>query len=533
MKKNLISLLIIIFIFSFIKISLSKNQVENKPILTIKNFNYFPNPVANGESFDLNLNIVNIGSKDAKNIKIEIKKIEGQNTLLYFSPKEFSNVIYINLIQKEESKNVKFSFNVDENIKGGVYNFVVEFNYEDDEKLNYYSQEIVGIFVNKKQEKIKPNVLIENIMTEPKIVEIGKNFKLYISLFNIGEETAKGLKLQFNGVGNSQDLYPFTILDSSNTIFIGDLKEGERKKININFSVSSDAKEGLYNLNINIIYENSEKFSELQKFGIIVKKIEPQKSLNLILSNYKISPEIVNPGNIFEIDYTITNISKETAYNITHKIERLENTNSLYPFSPVFSTNINKNNLINSGASIRNKIKFFVSPDAESKTYNLLLSIKYEDINGNFYETTSTIGVIVLRKPIISIFNFSCPEKVKENETFTISCEIGNTGNYPIRGVILFLKGLPVNNGDKFIGTLESGNYDTYEFDVKLDKEGNYSGELIIQYVDDSNNIHETKKEFKILVEKEVVNESKNNNPRLTIWQKIWRFILKLFGIIK
>lgn len=354
-----------------------------------------------------------------------------------------------------------------------------------------------------------------------------------LTLLNNGSETARGVKIQFIGVGSSLDLYPFTILDSSSTIFVGDLKENERKKVSINFSISKDAKEGIYNFQVNIIYENSEKFSESNKIGVVVKKIEPQKSLNLILSSYKINPQIINPGNIVEIEYTISNISKEPAYNITHKIERLENSNSLYPFSPFYSSNINKNNSILSGNSITNRIKFFVSPDAESKTYNLLLSIKYEDINGNVYENSSTIGVVVLRKPIISIFNFSCPELVKIDDLFTISCNIGNTGNFPVKGIILFLKGLPISGGDKFIGTLESGNYDTYEFDLKLEKEGEYNGEIVVQYIDDSNEIHEIKKEFKIIVEKREENNQTNKSNKLSFWQRLWRFILRLFGLGK
>lgn len=542
MKKVLIYLLTIIFIFSFINLSIGESQiktqdsqpfVENRPLLTIKNFSYFPIPVESGKGFDLNLNIANIGGKVAKNIKIEIKRIEGQNTLLYFSPKESSNIVYLKSIQNEGNENVKFSFYVDENIKSGIYNFIVELNYEDEEKISYFNQEIVGIFVIKKEKRIKPNVVIENVYTEPKTVAIGANFQMNLTLLNNGSEIARGVKIQFIGVGSSIDLYPFTILDSSNTIFVGDLKENERKKISIDFSVSQDAKEGVYNFQVNITYENSEKFSESQKIGVVVKKIEPLKSLNLILSSYKINPQIVNPGNIVEIEYTITNISKEAAYNITHKIDRLENLNSLYPFSPIFSSNINKNNLILSGNSITNKIKFFVSLDAESKTYNLLLSIKYEDINGNIYESSSAIGVVVLRKPIVSIFNFSCPEKVKVDELFTISCDIGNTGNFPVKGIILYLKGLPISGGDKFIGTLESGNYDTYEFDLKLEKEGEYNGEILVQYIDDSNEIHEIKKEFKIIVEKVEENNQTNKSVKLTFWQKLWRFILRLFGIGK
>ncbi|MDI6860614.1 MAG: CARDB domain-containing protein [Caldisericia bacterium] len=506
---------------------------SDAPDLILSNYSFDPESIKPNTTFKLNLIIENRGNLSAKDIKITLQNLENNTSLYPFSIFKGSGSQYLEEIKENEKKYVIFELKVDKDAQSKNYTIIILIDYKDKSLRSYTKNERINIFIGEKEKLTKPIVLIENVSTEPKLIGIGTNFKLNLTLLNNGGEVARNVKIQFSGVGVSGDLYPFTILNTSNTIFIGDLKENERKNVEVNFSVSSEAKEGPYNLIINITYENSENFSDSQKIGIVVKKIEPQKSLNLILSNYKVNPNIVNPGDIVEIDYTITNISKENAYNITHKIDKLENSNSLYPFSPIYSTNINKTNLILGGNSISYKIKFFVSPDAESKTYNLSLSIKYEDINGVSYETSGTIGVVVLRKQILAIFNFLCPERVKTNQSFTLSCEIGNIGNYPVKGVILYLKGLPVFGGDKFIGTLESGNYDTYEFETKIEREGEYKGEIILQYVDDTNEIHEIKKEFKIVVEEYEESQLENKTQKLSFWQKLWRFILRLFGIIK
>ena len=760
-----------------ISISISPPSIENRPLLTIKTFNTYPQQVEGGKSFNLNLNINNIGGKDAKNVKVEINRIEGQNTLLYFSPSKSGNIIYINNISKSGVYEAQFNFNVDENIKNGVYNFVVDMTYEDEARITYSSSEIVGInaiekqdkaeieilsynvtpndiipgsefainikiknqgslqaksikiypsniegesslkyftikgegiknveileseeekdvqfiliadrktetklyniiftinyldsknksytssksigvlissdnpdlyltnysidtdkikpdttfnlaltlenlgnldavdtkitlqnvegtnslypfsviegsttnfvnniknkdkiivkfnlkvdkdalsknytlnisisykdiairdysktekvnlFVEEKEKSDEPKLIVKSVITDPKIISPGQNFKVSINILNNGGGIAKNSTIQYSGVGTSNDLYPFTPLDTSNTIYIGDIKPDEEKLVKVNFSTSSDAKDGVYNIILNLSYEDGEKYSESQKIGVVVKKYEPQKNLNIILSSYRVTPDVVNPGGIVEIEYTILNISKETGYNITHKIEKIENSNSLYPFSPISSSNIKTNNSIQGGGSVYSKLSFFVSPDAESKTYNLLFSITYEDSSGNVYEKTSSIGVVVLRKPLLTLFNFVYPERVKQNEKFTISCDIGNPGNYPVKGVIVFLRGLPVNGGDKFIGTLDSGNYDTYEYEITISEPNEYKGEFVVQYVDDSNNIHEMKKDFDIVVEKGVNgNGTQQKEEKLTFWQRLWRFLLRIFGIGK
>ncbi len=758
-----------------ISISISPPSIENRPLLTIKTFNIDPQPVEGGKSFSLNLNISNIGGKDAKNVKVEIKRIEGQNTLLYFSQSKSGNVIYINNIPKSGFYETQFNFNVDENIKNGVYNFVVDIIYEDEARITYSSSEIIGINAIEKQEKSdieilnyrvspdniipggefsinikiknqgslqaknikiypsniegenslkyfiikgegiktidllnpndekdiqfilivdrkteaklynivfivdyfdiknksytnsksigvfissdspdlylinysidtdkikqdstfnltlnienlgnldaidtkiiiqnvegtnslypfsiikggttnfikvikskdnvttqfnlkvdkdalsknytlnisiiykdsalreyskiekvnifveengkddEPKLIVKSVTSDPKIISPSQNFKISISIFNSGGGIAKNTTIQYLGVGNSNDLYPFTPLETSNTIYIGEIKSNEEKLVKVNFSTSSDAKDGVYNIILNLSYENKEKYSESQKIGVVVKKYEPQKNLNIILSSYRVTPDVVNPGHIFEIEYTISNISKETGYNVTHKIEKIENSNSLYPFSPISSSNINTNNSIQGGDSVYSKLTFFVSPDAESKTYNLIFSITYEDANGNVYEKTTSIGVVVLRKPLLTLFNFVYPEKVKQNEKFTISCDIGNPGNYPVKGVIVFLKDLPIKGGDKFIGILDSGNYDTYEYEITLTEPNIYKGQLVVQYIDDSNNIHEIKKEFNIVVEKVTnSNGTQQKVERFTFWQRLWRFILRILGL--
>ncbi|MBC7194812.1 MAG: hypothetical protein H5U37_04070, partial [Caldisericia bacterium] len=488
--------------------------------------------IKQGDSFILKLTIKNFGNLDAEDIKVTLQNVDGNSSLYPFSVFEGSTTSFIKNLKSKEENIVSFKLKVDKDALSKNYILNISMNYKDISLRDYSKTEKINIFVEEKERIDKPKLIVKSVTTDPKIVSLGHNFKININILNNGGEIAKNSSIQFTGVGTSSDLYPFTLLDTSNLIYIGDIKPNEEKLIKVNFSASSDAKDGVYNIVFNLSYENGERYSESQKIGVVINKYEPQKNLNIILSSYIVNPEIVNPGSIVEINYTILNISKEVGYNIVHKIERLENSNSLYPFSPITS-NVNANNLLLAGNSINSKISFFVSPDAESKTYNLILNIKYEDSKGNIYENSSSIGVVVLRKPLLSVFNLIVPQKVKVQEKFTISCDIGNVGNYPVKGVIVFLKGLPVSGGDKYIGTLDSGNYDTYEFELSISEPNEYFGELLIQYSDDLNQIHEIKEDFKIKVESGSDETEETQPKKLTIWQRIIRFFLRLFGLGK
>ncbi|MGC9090068.1 MAG: COG1361 S-layer family protein, partial [Caldisericia bacterium] len=507
----------------------------DKPVLIISNYSLDKENVIPGDSFNLKLNVKNIGGFDANDIKITIKNVENTNSLSPFSIISKGNTIYIKEIKVNEESSVDLGLKLSDDAQDNkVYNLVVSVSYKDVTSKDYSKDETLSIYVSKKEKIDEPNLILKSISFEPKILNPGTSFRLNIKILNNGGSTAKNSKLEFTGVGASTDLSPFSFVDSGSLIYLGDIKSGEEKNAQVNLNISKDAKEGVYNISIKLTYENSEKYSETQKIGVVIQKSEPQRNVNVVLSSYLVTPEISSPGGTVEIDYVISNISKESAYNVTHKIEKVENSNSLYPFSPISTSNINTTRLIQGYSSVSSKFKFIISGETESGNYNLVFTITYEDSSGNTYSNTSTIGVVVLRKPIISIFNLIYPDKVKTNEKFTLSCEIANLGKFSINGVLITLEGSPIKGVDKFIGMLDPGISDTYEAELSFDKVNVYNMTLKVQYVDDSNSLHYEKRDIKI----EVIEESKEptnttNTQKLSFWQRLWRFILSLFGLGK
>jgi len=505
--------------------------VTDNPDLILTTYSTDKELIKPGDSFNLKLTFENIGGFDAKDVRVKIENVENSNSLYPFSIISGAGTLYLDEIKIKEKRDFVFSIKVSEDCEDNrVYNINFSIGYKDITSKDYTKNEKVSIYISQKEKSDEPNLTIKNVSFEPKLLSPNSSFKLSFSILNSGGKIANNCKIEFAGVGTSSDLYPFSLIDSGSLIYLGNIKVDEEKKFNLNLNISKDAKDGVYNLVFKIYYENDKTFTDTQKIGVVIQKSEPSKNLNIILSSYIITPNSLKPGDNFEINYTLTNISKESGYNIVHKIERVENSNSLFPFSPVSMSNINSSRVIQSFSSINSKFKFIISPDAESGNYNLLFTLSYEDSSGNSYSQTSTIGVMVLREPIISIFNLVYPDLVNKGEKFNISCEIANLGKFPINGVLVLLEGTSIRGVDRFIGTIDPGISEVYEAEISFDNIEDYNLTLKVQYVDDSNNLIVEKKDFKIKVAE--VSE-KEEGEKLGFWQRIWRFILSIFGLGK
>lgn len=502
----------------------------DKPDLFLTNYNLDKETIKPGDSFNLKIFVKNIGGFDAKDVKMKIENVENTNSLFPFSIISKGGTLYCDEIKVNEEKEFAFSIKISEDSEENrIYNINLSINYKDITSKDYIKNEKVSIYVTQKDKIDEPNLIIKNVSFEPKFLTADSSFKLSFSIINSGGKIAKNSKIEFVGVGNSSDLYPFSLIETGSLIYLGNINVDEEKKVSIRLNISKDAKDGVYNLNFKLYYENDKVYNETQKIGVVVQKSEPSKKLNIILSSYVITPNLLKPGDNFEIDYTLTNISKEDGFNLIHKIEKVENSNSLYPFSPIQTSNINSTRVIKSFSSVNSKFKFTVSPEASSGNYNLIFTISYEDSSGNNYQQNLSLGVLVLRKPIISIFNLVYPDIVKKGEKFIVSCEIANLGKFPINAVLVSLEGTQSKGIDRFIGTLDPGISDVYEADIILYDIQDYNLTLKVQYVDDSNNVITEKKEFNIEVIED--NSSVKVDEKLNFWQRLWRFILSIFGI--
>ncbi|MGQ9845046.1 MAG: COG1361 S-layer family protein, partial [Caldisericia bacterium] len=350
-----------------ISITISPPSIENRPLLTISSFKTDPVEILGGDIFDLKISIKNIGGRIAKNIKFEIKRIEGRDSLYYFSPAKSGNVIYIDKIENGEIKDLSMSFLVNDNIPQGNYNFILSFSYEDENRINYDGSEIIGIFVQEKKEKADINI-VSYKLSEEKIIP-GSDFILNITIENSGTIDAKNVRLYPLNIEGEASLKYFS-LKREGVLSLNSLKNKEQHSYDFYFYVDKDTPGKLYSIVFKIEYDDIKNisYSKTKSIGIIIVADKP----DLFLTNYNIDKELLKPGDSFNLKIFIKNIGGFDAKDVKIKIENVENTNSLFPFSIISKGSTLYINEIKANEEKEFTFSIKISEDSEeNRIYNI------------------------------------------------------------------------------------------------------------------------------------------------------------------
>lgn len=118
----------------------------------------------------------------------------------------------------------------------------------------------------------------------------------------------------------------------------------------------------------------------------------------LIVSNYQCDPLIVMAGHEFDLNMEILNThATKGAKNIKMFLTLAEETSSESEksgniFTPVKSSNTFYFDSIGPKATAQKKLRLYVVPGAQPKTYTLTVNFEYEDSAGKEYTATELLG---------------------------------------------------------------------------------------------------------------------------------------------
>ncbi len=142
----------------------------NRPRLTVTKYTINPDPAAAGKPFQITLNLANVGNRDAKNIDLRLKNIEGKPTLGQFSPIGSSNYFFLDELLEGESYTKKLKIKTSEKIESGTYNLILNVQYQDSGARNYADQIVIGVSVLR-----VPEIQIKGLTYPTEILPFGKN----------------------------------------------------------------------------------------------------------------------------------------------------------------------------------------------------------------------------------------------------------------------------------------------------------------------------------------------------------------------
>lgn len=216
------------------------------------------------------------------------------------------------------------------------------------------------------------------------------------------------------------------------------------------------------------------------------------ESGRITLNKVTSSPETVEPGSKFKINFTITNNKEANIKDVVITLAGLEGKNVLTGFSPVGTTNEIYVGHIDGETSEDASIEMACDPNLKAGNYNILVKIGYK-LNGEYIEENRVIGLILGNKPSLLITSLDATNK--DGEGKKVSLNFVNSGKSSLKDVVLNVK---TNNKTftKYFGTMEPE--DENDFKQSLALSGDIKGTVEISFKDELNKSSKISQEFSI-----------------------------------
>lgn len=235
----------------------------------------------------------------------------------------------------------------------------------------------------------------------------------------------------------------------------------------------------------------------------------------LIISDYDLSPSMVEAGKDFNLSFTLYNTNSENAiYNLKVTIDQTlaaapqtsgQNNANLTSDGSVF-TPIGRSNTFYVASLYpwewtTKYIDMNVLPNANPGSYVVNLTMEYEDYWGNQYKTQESIGIPVTQEASVN-FGKVKMDDISMGAPNSVSVNLYNTGKDNLNTVMCRVKGdgFSVDEDERFIGNFNAGSQETFSFNLTPEKEGKIKGKIEITYKDSTGKEHTDVKDF----EKEV-----------------------------
>lgn len=281
----------------------------------------------------------------------------------------------------------------------------------------------------------------------------------------------------------------------------------------------------------------------------------------LIISDYDLSPSMVEAGKDFNLSFTLYNTNNENAiYNLKVTIDQTlaaapqtsgQNNANLTSDGSVF-TPIGRSNTFYVASLYpwewtTKYIDMNVLPNANPGSYVVNLTMEYEDYWGNQYKTQESIGIPVTQEASVN-FGKVKMDDISMGVPNSVSVNLYNTGKDNLNTVMCRVKGdgFSVDEDERFIGNFNAGSQETFSFNLTPEKEGKIKGKIEITYKDSTGKEHTDVKDFEKEVSQnfdqegmidpqtgEMIGEDPvDNSPSLMASPFLWIGLLVLLALI-
>lgn len=474
--------------------------------ITDENFNSLQPTAESDISFEYK--IKNDTDYQIKNVKTRIEGLPAEFTL-----KSASDIVVIGNLMPLIAKPVSFEYYIKEDVKSGSYPFTVVFEYDNQDGQRIIRQEKYNIFVAPTTSSKVSGKLKYSGFSYPKSVVQDAEFPISFQLTNDGKKEVKDVTVK---IAENPVFLPKT----PSIVKFDQLAAGESKTFSVTVVGTGESlKDRNYPINFEISYKTSDAKDaaptvDTQIIGIYLdaneeknKDKDSEKNLpKIILDEYKLEPNIVQAGQEFELEMVFKNTNQtKDIYNVkaflTFDVATGKDTVQQNVFSPVNSSNTFFINKISSDQGVSKKLRMYVVPDAEPKTYTVTVNFEYEDKDGKQITSKELVGIPVKQTTRVETSELTIPESADLGREVTATFNLFNTGKAKVSNLVINVSGnFKAEPNNQYIGNFDVGQSNNYEGYLTFHEPGEQSGKFIISYDDQTGQKYTIEKEFSILV---------------------------------
>lgn len=320
----------------------------NRPVLVVNAYAVDTGRVAAGEQFELAVELLNKGSAQAYNVIISY---DG-GTSLYLQGSGGTDFIQnIANGDKFTSKQnflgaLELAWTDIATVKVGVsYSDSVGTAYSDSFTINLNSAGGGVVYATATPATAnKPQLVVTNYKTDVDLLQPGTSFGLSLDVRNMGNSDANAVTMVLGGgvtpsgsgsgtpqpggvSGSGGDLTVFAPLNSSNLVYIGNLKKDATTSLSQKLIVNVTAQPGVYTLKISFVYTD-EKGNQVVDDQVITLLVY---SLPQVDVNFYRDPGVFTAGTMNVLPIQVTNLGKKASVlgNMKVTAEGAEVTNNV------------------------------------------------------------------------------------------------------------------------------------------------------------------------------------------------------------
>jgi hypothetical protein len=293
----------------------------------------------------------------------------------------------------------------------------------------------------------------------------------------LGELNYPGYLISSGGQGD--EYTPYFSLDARSS-----------HKTSFKIDVDRSAKYGTYDLPYTVFYDSDKEFS-----GKITLEVKGDTLIEIRNVQVNSNNSAVEPGDVFKVSVSFENVGDNGIKWL--KLILNPQDRSLIPLSSD-SERVFKD--IKPGEKRDADMMFSLEKDAPVKNYPIDLALIYMDERGIEYNETRLVGLVASGRAVLDIAKKTTePARIKENEPFTLTVKIENTGTGDASGVTARLESGVEGDTLAYLGEIKKDDYSNAIFTLNGAKSGTKAGVVRISYEDDFGK-HEIQKELDLTV---------------------------------